>query len=212
MFGKQDVFDGCAARFEGTTLDQINIAFAFAGFLVGALVAGCATAYSRGTEAFNAGRYDEAAREFEAAVKAGTKRLKTLTALGIARYKIGDSAGAVDALRRVLVEDSARSRGGRACARGPSGSPSADSPPAHSGDSRPSHGRYPCRTGRAGSSSGPVSTTPCGHAMYGGSSAGTDLSLAEVERLPRLARLLLSCSEYICRCHEHAFHEGERHA
>jgi tetratricopeptide (TPR) repeat protein len=72
------------------------------------LVAGCATAYSRGAEAFRAGRYDEAAREFEAAVEAGTKRLEALTGLGIARYKIGNFAGAADALRPVLVEDPRR--------------------------------------------------------------------------------------------------------
>lgn len=35
--------------------------------VLGALVAGCATAYSRGEEAFRAGRYQDAAREFEAA-------------------------------------------------------------------------------------------------------------------------------------------------
>jgi tetratricopeptide (TPR) repeat protein len=79
-----------------------------AALVLGALVAGCATAYSRGAEAFSAGRYDEAAREFEAAAEAGTKRLEALTGLGIARYKIGDFAGAGDALRRVVAEDPRR--------------------------------------------------------------------------------------------------------
>jgi tetratricopeptide (TPR) repeat protein len=79
-----------------------------AAVVLGMLVAGCATAYSRGAEAFRAGRYDEAGREFEAAAEAGTKRLEALTGLGIARYKIGDFAGAADALRRVLVEDPRR--------------------------------------------------------------------------------------------------------
>jgi tetratricopeptide (TPR) repeat protein len=70
-----------------------------------ALLAGCATAYSRGAEAFHAGRYDEAAREFEAAAITGTRQLDALTALGISRYKLGDLGGAQEVLRRVLAED-----------------------------------------------------------------------------------------------------------
>ncbi len=76
--------------------------------LLGGFLGGCATAYSRGAEAFQAGRYDEAAREFERAAVAGTKRLDALTALGISRYKLNELAGAQDVLRRVLVEDPGR--------------------------------------------------------------------------------------------------------
>jgi tetratricopeptide (TPR) repeat protein len=79
-----------------------------AALVLAVLVAGCTTAYSRGAEAFRAGRYDEAAREFEAAAEAGTKRLEALTGLGIARYKIGNFAGAADALRPVLAEEPRR--------------------------------------------------------------------------------------------------------
>ena len=81
---------------------------AFCALVLGALLAGCATAYSRGAEAFHAGRYDEAAREFEAAAVAGTRRLDALTALGISRYKLGDLAGAQEVLRRVLADDPRR--------------------------------------------------------------------------------------------------------
>ena len=76
--------------------------------VVGALVAGCATAYSRGEEAFEAGRYQEAAREFEAAATSGGKRLEALAALGISRYKLGDLAGAQEVLHRVIAEDPTR--------------------------------------------------------------------------------------------------------
>jgi tetratricopeptide (TPR) repeat protein len=79
---------------------------AFCALVLGALLAGCATAYSRGAEAFHAGRYDEAAREFEAA--AVTERLDALTALGISRYKLRDLAGAPEVLRRVLADDPRR--------------------------------------------------------------------------------------------------------
>lgn len=60
-------------RVEGVSRLQLRVG---AVLVLGVLVAGCATAYSRGADAFRAGRYDEAAREFEAAVEAGTKRLE----------------------------------------------------------------------------------------------------------------------------------------
>jgi tetratricopeptide (TPR) repeat protein len=76
-----------------------------AALSLGALLAGCATAYSRGEEAFHAGRYQDAAREFEAAAAGDGRRLDALTGLGISRYKLGDLTGAEDALRRVLAEE-----------------------------------------------------------------------------------------------------------
>jgi tetratricopeptide (TPR) repeat protein len=84
------------------------VRLALGALMLGALLAGCATAYSRGAEAFHAGRYDEAAREFEAAAATGTRWLDALTALGISRYKLGDLTGAQEALRRVLGEDPKR--------------------------------------------------------------------------------------------------------
>ena len=81
---------------------------ALGALVLGVLLAGCATAYSRGAEAFHAGRYDEAAREFEAAAVIGNRRLDALTALGISRYKLGDLAGAQGVLRRVLADDPRR--------------------------------------------------------------------------------------------------------
>jgi tetratricopeptide (TPR) repeat protein len=76
--------------------------------VIGALVAGCASAYSRGQEAFAAGRYEDAAREFEAAATSGARRLDALAALGISRYKLGDLTGAQEALQRVIAEDATR--------------------------------------------------------------------------------------------------------
>jgi tetratricopeptide (TPR) repeat protein len=78
---------------------------ALAALALGALLAGCATAYSRGEEALRAGRYAEAAREFEAAAASGGKPLAALTALGIARYRLGDFTGARETLRQVLAEE-----------------------------------------------------------------------------------------------------------
>jgi tetratricopeptide (TPR) repeat protein len=76
------------------------------GILVlGAPLAGCASAYSHGEEAFHAGRYQEAAAEFEAAAMRGPRRLDALTALGVSRHKLGDLIGAQEVLRSVLAED-----------------------------------------------------------------------------------------------------------
>jgi Tfp pilus assembly protein PilF len=82
--------------------------FVLAALALGTLLAGCATAYSRGEAAFRAGRYQDASREFEAAVASGARPLDALTALGISRYKVGDFAGAREALRRVLAEEPKR--------------------------------------------------------------------------------------------------------
>ena len=81
---------------------------ALGALVLGALLGGCATAYSRGEEAFHTGQYDEAAREFEAAAVTGTRGLDALGALGISRYKLGELAGAHEVLRRVLAEDPKR--------------------------------------------------------------------------------------------------------
>jgi cellulose synthase operon protein C len=80
------------------------VQLALAALALGALLAGCATAYSNGEAALRAGRYAEAARELEAAAASGGKRLEALTALGIARYKLGDFARAREPLRQVLAE------------------------------------------------------------------------------------------------------------
>jgi tetratricopeptide (TPR) repeat protein len=79
-----------------------------APLLVGIPLAGCATAFSRGETAFRAGRYAEAAREFEAAVAEDTRSHRAATALGIARYKLGDFTDARDVLRRVVADDPQR--------------------------------------------------------------------------------------------------------
>jgi tetratricopeptide (TPR) repeat protein len=76
--------------------------------LVGVLLAGCATAFSRGEVAFRAGHYAEAVREFEAAVAEDARSHASLTALGVARYKLGDFTSARDVLRRVATEDPQR--------------------------------------------------------------------------------------------------------
>jgi tetratricopeptide (TPR) repeat protein len=76
--------------------------------LLGALLAGCATAYARGSDAFRAGRYGDAAREFETAAESGVRPLDALTGLGIARYKAHDLSGAQAALQRVLARDPRR--------------------------------------------------------------------------------------------------------
>jgi len=75
---------------------------------LGALLAGCATAYSRGEEAFHTGRYEEAAHEFEAAAASSAQPLDALAALGISRYKLGDLTRAQEILRRVLAEEPGR--------------------------------------------------------------------------------------------------------
>jgi Tfp pilus assembly protein PilF len=72
------------------------------------LLAGCASAYERGQEAFHGGRYAEAAREFEEAAAGGGRSLDALAALGIARYKLGDLPGAREVLRRVLAAEPKR--------------------------------------------------------------------------------------------------------
>ena len=77
---------------------------ALGSVVLGVLLAGCASAYGRGQEAFEAGRYDDAAREFEAASASSARPLDALTALGISRYKLGDFVGAREVLRRVLAD------------------------------------------------------------------------------------------------------------
>jgi tetratricopeptide (TPR) repeat protein len=81
---------------------------ACAALALGPLLTGCATAYSRGEEAFRAGRYQQAAREFETAATRDGRRLDALTGLGISRYKLGDLTGAEDVLRRVLAQEAGR--------------------------------------------------------------------------------------------------------
>ncbi len=108
---------------------------ALASLALGALLAGCATAYSRGEEALHAGRYAEAAREFEAAAASGGKRLDALTVLGIARYRLGDftragnaapgAGGGAEERRGATLRGARRARAarGRAGARGSRGAP-----------------------------------------------------------------------------------------
>jgi tetratricopeptide (TPR) repeat protein len=87
-----------------------SFAFVLGALGLGALLTGCATAYSRGAEAFHAGRYADAAREFGVAAETGTsiRRLDALSGLGISRYKLGDFPGARAVLQRVLTEEPRR--------------------------------------------------------------------------------------------------------
>jgi len=80
-----------------------------AGLLaLSAILTGCASAYARGGQAYRAGRYTDATREFEIAAARGAKRLDALTGLGVSRYRLGDLSGAREALQRVLAESPKR--------------------------------------------------------------------------------------------------------
>jgi len=80
-----------------------------AGLLaLSAILTGCASAYARGGQAYRAGRYTDATREFEIAAARGAKRLDALTGLGVSRDRLGDLSGARDALQRVLAESPKR--------------------------------------------------------------------------------------------------------
>ncbi len=76
------------------------LALAIAGLLTG----GCATAYSRGREAFDAGRYAEAAGYFQEAAAAERPRVAALTALGVCQFKLGELDRAAGVLRDVVAE------------------------------------------------------------------------------------------------------------
>jgi Flp pilus assembly protein TadD len=64
------------------------------------VLVGCATPASQGRSALSGGRYDEAARHFEAALAERPGRAADLVGLGIARYKLGD----LDQARQALAE------------------------------------------------------------------------------------------------------------
>jgi tetratricopeptide (TPR) repeat protein len=63
-------------------------------------LAGCATPYTQGVMAARQGRYAEASVLYEQALAKDPDRLDALVQLGLARYKLGDLDGAVDALER----------------------------------------------------------------------------------------------------------------
>ena len=67
------------------------------------LLAGCATPYADGRLALQAGRYPEAARNFQDALARDPDRLDALMGLGIARYKEGKLDEAAAALTRVVA-------------------------------------------------------------------------------------------------------------
>jgi Flp pilus assembly protein TadD len=64
------------------------------------LLAGCATATTRGQAALYSGRYDEAATRFEEALTQEPESVAALVGLGIARYRLG----ALDDAQRHLTE------------------------------------------------------------------------------------------------------------
>jgi tetratricopeptide (TPR) repeat protein len=64
------------------------------------MLAGCATPYSQGIAASRQGRYAEASVLYEQVLAHDPERLDALVQLGIARYKLGDLDGSIDALER----------------------------------------------------------------------------------------------------------------
>ena len=71
-------------------------------------ISGCATTVGRGQSELRAGRYTEAASNFEKALKEHPERLDALVGLGIARYAQGSYDEAVALLGRALGQDPRR--------------------------------------------------------------------------------------------------------
>jgi tetratricopeptide (TPR) repeat protein len=73
--------------------------------------AGCAGVYSRGERALAEGRYVEARRDLEEAVRRAPDRVEAVTALGVAEYKLGALPEAAATLLRALaLHDNVRAR------------------------------------------------------------------------------------------------------
>src|SRR5258706_14810324 len=71
-------------------------------------ISGCATTVGRGQSELRAGRYTEAASNFEQALKEHPEQLDALVGLGIARYAQGSYDEAVALLGRALGQDPRR--------------------------------------------------------------------------------------------------------
>jgi len=65
-------------------------------------LAGCMSVYGRGQAALHAGRYEEAAQQFESALARDPDHVAALTGLGIARYKAGALSSAAATLARAV--------------------------------------------------------------------------------------------------------------